>query len=81
MGLEAARSGLMVTQKALDIVGNNMTNEKTKGYTRQRLDTVSLRLYGGANYGSAIALAGQGVKAVGVGQLRNSYLDYKFREK
>lgn len=81
MGLEAAKSGLMVTQKALDIVGNNMTNVKTKGYTRQRLDTVSMRLYGGATYGSAVSLAGQGVKAVGVGQTRNAYLDYKFREK
>lgn len=81
MGLETARRGLMVTQKAMDIVGHNMSNLETKGYTRQRLDTVSMRLYGGHTYGSAIAMAGQGVGAAGVAQMRNSYLDQKFREE
>lgn len=47
MGLETAKRGLMVNQKAIDIVGNNITNMQTKGYTRQRLDTVSVQVYGG----------------------------------
>ena len=33
MGLETAKRGLMVNQKAIDIVGNNITNMQTKGYT------------------------------------------------
>ena len=32
MGLETAKRGLMVNQKAIDIVGNNITNMQTKGY-------------------------------------------------
>ena len=31
MGLETAKRGLMVNQKAIDIVGNNITNMQTKG--------------------------------------------------
>ncbi len=81
MGLETARRGLMVTQKAMDIVGHNISNRETKGYTRQRLDTVSMRLYGGRDTGSAVAMAGQGVDAIGVSQMRNPYLDQQFRKQ
>ena len=83
MGLETAKRGLMVTQKGIDIVGNNISNLKTKGYTRQRLDTVSVNVNGGSGryQYSSIPLAGQGVDALGVGQIRNPYLDSKFREQ
>ena len=33
MGLETAKRGLMVNQKAIDIVGNNITNMQTKGHS------------------------------------------------
>ena len=83
MGLETAKRGLMVNQKAIDIVGNNITNMQTKGYTRQRLDTVSVQVYGGMGgfQTSSIPLAGQGVDMLGVAQIRNPYLDSKFREQ
>ena len=82
MGLETAKRGLMVNQKALDIIGNNISNLKTKGYTRQRLDTVSVQVYGNDRFQhSSIPLAGQGVEASGVAQIRNPYLDSKFREE
>ena len=64
MGLETAKRGLMVNQKALDIIGNNISNINTKGYTRQRLDTVSVQVYGSDRFSySSIPLAGQGVDA------------------
>ena len=82
MGLETAKRGLMVNQKALDIIGNNISNINTKGYTRQRLDTVSVQVYGSDRFQySSIPLAGQGVDASGVSQIRNPYLDTKFREQ
>ena len=69
MGLETAKRGIQVNQKAIDIVGNNISNSKTKGYTRQRLDTVSVHTYGSSQYNySSIPLAGQGVDARGVAQ-------------
>lgn len=82
MGLETAKRGIQVNQKAMDIVGNNISNVSTKGYTRQRLDTVSVQVYGSDRYQySSIPLAGQGVDARGVSQIRNPYLDAKFREE
>lgn len=82
MGLETAKRGIMVNQKAIDIVGNNISNVNTKGYTRQRLDSVSVHVYGSDQYNySSIPLAGQGVDAKGVAQIRNPYLDAKFREQ
>ena len=61
MGLETTKRGLMVQQKALDIIANNVTNISTKGYTRQRLDTVTVQVYGNDRFtASSIPLAGQG---------------------
>ena len=35
LGFETARSGLIASQKALDITGHNISNMNTEGYTRQ----------------------------------------------
>ena len=71
MGLETAKRGIQVNQKAIDIVGNNISNAKTKGYTRQRLDSVSVHTYGSDQYNySSIPLAGQGVDVKGAAQIR-----------
>lgn len=82
MGLETTKRGLMVQQKALDIIANNVTNISTKGYTRQRLDTVTVQVYGTDRFAnSSIPLAGQGVDMRGVAQIRDSFLDSKFRQE
>lgn len=57
------RLGIYSAQKGLDIAGNNIANINTPGYTRQRLDQVSLVANAGADrtaskYNSD---AGQGV--------------------
>ena len=36
-GLEIARTGLTVSQKAINLSGHNIANANTEGYTRQRL--------------------------------------------
>ena len=36
------RLGIYAAQKGLDVTGNNITNINTPGYTRQRLNQVSL---------------------------------------
>ena len=38
MGIETAKSSVFTNQKSLDIVGNNLANVDTEGYTRQRVD-------------------------------------------
>ena len=83
LGFEAGRRGLAVAQKGLDITGQNLSNIATPGYTRQRIDQVSVSAYGitSRSAGNKIGLAGQGVDITGVSQIRNSYLDRRFREE
>ena len=38
LGLYVQREALLISQKALDITGNNISNINTPGYTRQRVD-------------------------------------------
>lgn len=80
MGLYVQRDALNIAQKSLDIVGNNISNIKTPGYTRQRVDVCSLGYAKGSLcYKNSIELSGRGAEAVGVGQLRNRLLDKHVR--
>lgn len=83
MGFETTKRGLMVNQKAMDIVGNNVANLGVTGYTRQRVDQVSISSHGmSSRYGiNKAMLAGQGADIKGVAQLRDPYLDKRFRQE
>ncbi|MEM1485296.1 flagellar hook-associated protein FlgK [Oscillospiraceae bacterium PP1C4] len=83
LGFETARRGLMVSQKGLDITGQNLTNVKTPGYTRQRIDlyAVAPSSYQSRYATNRTPLAGQGVDASGVSQTRDSFLDKRFRDE
>jgi flagellar hook-associated protein 1 FlgK len=83
LGFETAKKGLAANQKALDITGNNLSNVNTAGYTRQRVDLVSVSSSStGARYAMRQStLAGQGVNIKGVAQLRDNFLDKRFREE
>lgn len=83
MGFETATRGLMVNQKALDIVANNTTNIGVTGYTRQRVDLVSLNINMRTSRigNSSVPHAGQGAAAYGVSQIRDPFLDKRFREE
>ena len=79
-GLYVQRDGLQLAQKGLDITGHNITNIKTTGYSRQRLDVVSVaNTAGSLGYNTQVNLAGKGADAVGVTQLRDKLLDAKVR--
>ncbi len=83
MGFETATLGMMTQQKSLDIVSNNLSNVGTTGYTRQRADHVSLNI--DMRYSkfaqNSVPLAGQGVTVYGISQLRDPFLDKRFREE
>lgn len=80
MGLYVQRDALNIAQKALDIVGNNMSNIHTKGYSRQRVDICSVGYAKGTlGYSNAIDLAGRGAEAVGITQIRNRLYDREVR--
>ncbi len=83
LGIETALRGIQSNQKALDIVGQNLTNISTPGYTRQRMDQVSMTLSSTGRYDviQNKYLTGQGTDIVGVGQVRDPFLDKRFREE
>lgn len=83
LGFETATRGLMASQKAIDIVGNNIANIGVTGYTRQRVNLVSMSINtSSSRYGSnPVGLAGAGSMVSGISQIRDSYLDKRFRDE
>lgn len=80
MGLYVQRNALLISQKALDITGNNISNINTKGYSRQRVDICSIaNAKNTLGYNTSVALAGMGSDTIGVAQIRNRLLDRKVR--
>lgn len=79
-GFTTAQLGMQASQKSLDITGQNIANVNTEGYTRQRLDMVSLNTQNGSFYSSTTATnVGFGVDITGVSQIRDPYLDIQYR--
>ncbi len=82
-GFGTALSALQANQKRLDIVGQNLANMNTPGYTRQELQTSSL------NYTSPVSkymngseiIVGFGVHMDKVAQIRDPYLDIQYRDQ
>ena len=77
-GFNIAKSGFFAAQRALDITGHNIANVNTKGYTRQRLEQTAsnpLKISGGEG------MIGTGVSTTAIHQLRNEFLDYKYRDE
>lgn len=85
MGFEVQKRTLMMAQKNQDIVGNNISNINTPGYTRQRVDMYSVYVSGlgeprWSSRTNMLSMQGQGVNAYGVSQIRDIYIDKRYRE-
>lgn len=85
LGFETQKRTLQVAQKSLDIAGNNVSNINTVGYTRQRVDLYAMYVSGNQSLRwcsdtNNLSLTGQGVNAYGVSQIRDIYIDKRYRE-
>ena len=85
LGFETQKRTLMIAQKNQDIVGNNISNINTPGYTRQRVDMYSMYVSGlgeprWSSKSNMLSMQGQGVNAYGVSQIRDTYIDKRYRE-
>lgn len=79
--ITTVRLGIYASQKGLDVTGNNITNINTNGYTRQRLDQISLVVSASDKYGSQYkARVGQGPVITGISQLRDPGMDISYRK-
>ncbi|MCI9552522.1 MAG: hypothetical protein HFE94_03180 [Acutalibacter sp.] len=81
-GFTMARLGIMASQKALEVTGNNISNINTVGYTRQALKQKALYIGGADKYASQFDVrVGSGTLTTGVSQLRDPYLDIRYRNE
>ena len=75
-----ARLGMAASMMGLNVTGNNIANINTSGYTRQVVDQISLKLNGPDRYANNPRV-GQGTLVTGISQLRDPYLDIRFRDE
>ncbi|EHL18134.1 flagellar hook-associated protein FlgK [Peptoanaerobacter stomatis] len=76
-GFGTAISGLFAAQRALDVIGHNIANENTPGYTRQRATQVTSNPTKVDN-GKWL---GTGVTMQHIQQIRDELLDIKYRSE
>ncbi|TFB83809.1 flagellar hook-associated protein FlgK [Cryobacterium algoricola] len=78
-GLNTAYSGLLAARQGMDVVGQNIANAGTEGYTRQRVTTSSVDAVTRAGLFSSGVGAGQGVSVTGIARLGSASLDAQVR--
>lgn len=75
-----ARLAIYAAQTGLNVTGNNISNINTPGYTRQRLNQVSLYAAGSDRYyAEGDIRTGQGALVKSLSQIRSPYLDIRYR--
>lgn len=79
-GFTTAELALRAAQTGLNVTGQNISNINTTGYTRQVVDQVSLNTSTSDRYSSSVN-AGYGVLVKGINQVRDPYLDIRFRNE
>jgi flagellar hook-associated protein 1 FlgK len=79
--LEAARTGLAISQKGLDVTGHNIANVDTNGYTRQRIITTAVDPYGAIAQFKPVdfSAVGSGVTVKILDQIRSVFFDRQYR--
>jgi flagellar hook-associated protein 1 FlgK len=74
--LNSARTSLEVNQKSIEIIGNNISNVNTEGYSRQK---AILETYPAMNFGDFFI--GQGVKVSDVSRDHDVFIDQQIKQK
>ncbi|GHU94108.1 flagellar hook-associated protein 1 [Clostridia bacterium] len=82
-GLSIVQSGLLVSQRQLDVMGHNIANANTEGYSRQRYITEANPPPGYNQQFAPIdkGQVGQGVQTLSLDQIRDRFLDRQFRQE
>jgi len=77
----SARLGIYAAQHGLRVTGNNISNINTSGYTRQRIDQMSFKSGSNDMYRSMYDNhVGNGALVTGINQVRDPYLDIRYRD-
>jgi flagellar hook-associated protein 1 FlgK len=78
-GLNTAYTGLVAARRGLDVVGQNIANANTDGYTRQRVTTSAITASPQTGHFSGGVRVGQGVSVDGIARLGSANLDAQVR--
>jgi len=78
LGLSISLSGIFANQRSLGVVSHNIANANTEGYSRQVMNTEA---YSPDLLPGGMGTMGTGVDVTAVTQVRDSYLDFKYREE
>lgn len=77
-GYSIAKTGLAASQMMLNTVSHNIANANTEGYARQRITS---HAYAPDTFPSAPGTIGTGVAVDNTQQIRDEFLDFKFRSE
>lgn len=81
-GLGIALSAAAAQQRTMDVIGHNISNVNTPGYTRQVLNQSSSRPENGAQFGNGrMAQYGTGVDVQEIKSLRDDFLEKKLNRE
>ncbi|HAN20838.1 MAG: flagellar hook-associated protein FlgK [Clostridiales bacterium GWF2_36_10] len=81
LGFEIAKTGLQAAETGLDVTGQNMAKMNTEGYSRQTIEQTSV-YYNSTSYKYALVNSdriGQGVSIGRITQVRDAFLDARYR--
>lgn len=79
---ETVRKALMASQVAIDVTNQNVSNVNTEGYARQRVDLTSISAdMGPTKFARTSPSAGQGVDLGGISQIRDQFIDIRYRKQ
>ena len=81
--LNTAKSGMNVSQVAIQTTSHNISNINTPGYSRQRVSQTASSPYSnpGLNSSFGAGQIGTGAQINDVTRIRNSFYDYQFRSE
>lgn len=79
-GINTAYSALAAARLGIELTGQNIANQTSAGYTRQRLTTSAIDAVAQAGRFSLGAVPGQGVQVDGIARLGNAMLDARVRD-
>ncbi|MFC0680679.1 flagellar hook-associated protein FlgK [Lysobacter korlensis] len=78
-GLNTAYSGLTAARRGMEVVGQNITNATTAGYTRQRIETSAVAAPGSVSMFRTGVEPGAGVSVDAINRLSNEMLNGRVR--
>lgn len=80
LAYSVASRAMEASQASINITGNNIANINTEGYTRQRVDINAITISGQTQkYATPQISTGIGAKAVRTTQMRDPYIDARYR--